>query len=93
MRSFDEITGIDEEKVKLVQKGDVSLEFSATELQSEDKIVYELRDLLTFIKSYKQMINTNHPEANEFEYWQQIDLDMEAMASRLMEYEKRLHTA
>ena len=88
-----ELTEIYEKKEKLERKSNFQFGFSSTELQPEEKMVYELRDLLTFIKSYKQMIDANHPEAKEFEHWEQIDVDMEAMALRLMEYEKRLHTA
>ena len=82
-----------EKYVGYEQESDADFGFSVTELHPEDKIVYELRDLLTLIKSYKQIIDVKHPEVKGFEYWSQIDMDVEAMASRLFEIEKRLHTA
>ena len=93
MTGSDELIEKNEKREKLDRKGEVYLAISSYERHPEEEIVYELRDLLTFIKSYKQMIDINHPEAREFDYWQQIDVNVEAMVSRLMEYERRLHTA
>lgn len=78
---------------KYEQESDEYFGFSTPELHPEDKIVYEVKDLLTLIKGYKQIIDAKHPEAKGFEYWSQIDMDMEEIASRLFEIEKRLHTA
>ena len=69
----------------MINLGDVQTELAI-------QTICELRDLLTFMKGYKQIIDVKHPEAKLFEHWDEINADMDAMAIRLSAYEKRLHT-
>ncbi len=69
----------------MINTGDVQIELAI-------QTICELRDLLTFMKAYKQIIDVKHPEAKLFEHWDEINEDMDAMAKRLSAYEKRLHT-
>ena len=68
------------------------MEISAEEqLQFTNLTIMELRDLLTFVKGYKQIIDVKHPEVKTYEHWDEMDADIDAMADRLTTYERRLH--
>lgn len=56
-----------------------------------DMTIVELRNLLSFVKGYKQIINVKHPEVKTFEHWDEMDADIDAMAERLNTYERLLH--
>ena len=58
-----------------------------------DMTIVELRNLLSFVKGYKQIINVKHPEVKTFEHWDEMDADIDAMAERLTTYERLLHAA
>jgi hypothetical protein len=57
------------------------------QLQFTDVTIMELRDLLTFVKGYKQIIDVKHPEVKSFEHWDEMDADINAMADRLITYD------
>ena len=90
------MNGLDEISLKPEQMNELSANnmINLSDVQKELAIqtICELRDLLTFMKGYKQIIDVKHPEAQTFEHWDEINADLDAMAKRLSAYEKRLHT-
>lgn len=90
MNNLDEISLKPEQMNEKSANNMINVKDMQTELAIQT--ICELRDLLTFMKGYKQIIDVKHPEAKTFEHWNEISADMDAMATRLIAYEKRLHT-
>lgn len=91
MKDFDDLSYF-QGKMKEMNEVTEEIKLSAEEqLQFTDMTIMELRDLLTFVKGYKQVIDVKHPEVKTFEHWDEMDADIDAMANRLTTYERLLH--
>lgn len=91
MRAFDESSTNQMQKIETEENTNQRISLINDELMISDVIICELRDLLTFIKSYKQIIDEKHPQTKSFEHWEELDMDLNAIASRLAVYEHQLH--
>lgn len=92
MRNINELSLMQVQMSETLQDTDSAIKYNETYIQIAEQTICELRDLLTLIKGYKQLIDVKHPEAQSFEHWDEINADMDAMATRLIAYEKQLHT-
>lgn len=91
MIDYDELS-IFQGKLKEVKESTKEVRLSTEEqLKYTDITIMELRDLLTFVKGYKQVIDVKHPEVKLFEHWDEMEADIDAMADRLTTYERLLH--
>lgn len=59
--------------------------------QIADQIIYEMKDYLTMVKGYQQLVSSKNPEIQKIEYWDQITENIDAMVKRLFVYEDCLH--
>lgn len=93
MKTFDDLSNIKVDSSELLNKADSNIFYTDNDqIQRADQLICELRDLLTFIKGYKQLIDHTHPETISFLHWTDINTDIEAMADRLTLYEREIHT-
>lgn len=92
MEGFDEISLMQEQVSEKSENTGKRINFCEEQIELAEQTICDLRDLLTFMKGYKQIIDVNHPEARQFEHWEELNADLDAMALRLIAYEKQLHT-
>ncbi len=87
---FEELSIINSRLVKTSEDTKEANDSLEKQMLFADMTIIELRNLLTFVKSYKQIINVKHPEVKTFEHWDEMDADIDAMAQRLITYDERL---
>lgn len=92
MLEHNELFTMNKEKEGNVEDGMARSIATKGQLEETSLTIMELRDLLTFVKGYKQLIHMKHPEVKEFEHWDEMDADIDAMAERLTTYERSLST-
>jgi hypothetical protein len=91
MMDYDELSIIKGRQVKTSEDTNETMSLEEEQLLFTDTTIVELRNLLSFVKGYKQIINVKHPEVKTFEHWDEMDADIDAMADRLSTYERLLH--
>lgn len=92
MMDYDELSIFKGRQVKTSEDTKETTNSLEEQLLFTDMTIVELRNLLSFVKGYKQIINVKHPEVKTFEHWDEMDADIDAMADRLTTYERLLDT-
>jgi hypothetical protein len=91
MMDYDELSILKNGQVKMSEDIIETTNSVEEQLLFTDMTIVELRNLLSLVKGYKQIINVKHPEVKTYEHWDEMDADIDAMADRLTTYERLLH--